>query len=195
MKNLSKQEIIDVAVNRFNQIKGSDSIDKDVRSTIVEIVEINDSFNKSIIKYRGAHKMKTILVNTISEMKKSYTTFSIVLIFIAAVSLFFTKIQIFENDSARTVLQILYVASSGIGLMILLLPILAYTEEYLQTTKFSKFSIASLFIKNSNHAAMNLKTLLFLISAAYAVFAVTTGQFFAASLVIWFITWLALMFA
>lgn len=27
MKNLSKQEIIDVAVNRFNQIKRSDSID------------------------------------------------------------------------------------------------------------------------------------------------------------------------
>lgn len=48
MKNLSKQEIIDVAVNRFNRIKGSDSIDEDVRSTIAEIVEINDSFNKSI---------------------------------------------------------------------------------------------------------------------------------------------------
>lgn len=48
MKNLSKQEIIDVAVNRFNRIKRSDSIDKDVRSTITEIVEINDRFNKSI---------------------------------------------------------------------------------------------------------------------------------------------------
>lgn len=48
MKNLSKQEIVDVAVNRFNQIKGSDSIDEDVRLTITEIVEINDSFNKSI---------------------------------------------------------------------------------------------------------------------------------------------------
>lgn len=48
MKNLSKQEIIDVAVNRFNQIKGSDSIDKDVRSMVTEIVEINDRFNKSI---------------------------------------------------------------------------------------------------------------------------------------------------
>lgn len=47
MKNLSKQEIIDVAVNRFNQIKGSDLIDKDVRSTIAEIVEINDRFNES----------------------------------------------------------------------------------------------------------------------------------------------------
>lgn len=46
MKNLSKQEIIDVVINRFNQIKGSDSIDEDVRSTITEIVEINDSFNK-----------------------------------------------------------------------------------------------------------------------------------------------------
>ena len=48
MRNLSKQEIVDVAVNRFNRIKGSDSIDKDVRTTITEIVEINDRFNKSI---------------------------------------------------------------------------------------------------------------------------------------------------
>lgn len=48
MKNLSKQEIVDVAVNRFNRIKGSDSIDEDVRSMVTEIVEINDRFNKSI---------------------------------------------------------------------------------------------------------------------------------------------------
>lgn len=48
MKNLSKQEIVDVAVNRFNQINDGDSIDKDVKSTITKIVEINDSFNKSI---------------------------------------------------------------------------------------------------------------------------------------------------
>lgn len=139
--------------------------------------------------------MKTIFTRTLTELKKSYTTFSIALIFIAAVSSFFTKIQIFENDSALTVLKIIYAASSGIGLMILLLPILAYTEEYLQTTKFSKFSIASLFIKNANHSAMNLKTLLLLISVVYAAVAITTGQFFAASPVIWFITWLALMFA
>lgn len=48
MKNLSKQEIVDVAVNRFNRIKGSDSIDEDVRSMVTEIVEINGRFNKSI---------------------------------------------------------------------------------------------------------------------------------------------------
>ena len=48
MKNLSKQEIVDVAVNRFNRIEGSDLIDEDVRLTIAEIVEINNSFNKSI---------------------------------------------------------------------------------------------------------------------------------------------------
>ena len=46
MKNLSKQEIIDVAVNRFNQIEGRESCNEDIRSTIAEIVEINDSFNK-----------------------------------------------------------------------------------------------------------------------------------------------------
>lgn len=48
MRNLSNQEIIDVAVNRFNHLRSRDSIDKDVRSTAAEIVEINESFNKSI---------------------------------------------------------------------------------------------------------------------------------------------------
>lgn len=42
MKNLSKQEIIDVAVNRFNQIKGSESCNEDVKSTITKIVEMNE---------------------------------------------------------------------------------------------------------------------------------------------------------
>lgn len=47
MKNLSKQEIIDIAVDKFSQLRSRDSIDKDVRSTVAEIVEINESFNKS----------------------------------------------------------------------------------------------------------------------------------------------------
>ena len=46
MRNLSKQEIVDVAVNRFNRIKVRESCNEDIRSTIAEIVEINDSFNK-----------------------------------------------------------------------------------------------------------------------------------------------------
>lgn len=139
--------------------------------------------------------MKTVFTNTVEELKKSFTDFSIALIIIASVSSFFTKVQIFDNDFMRTSLQMLYVAASAIGLLILMLPVLALIEEYLKTTKFAKFSIASLFVKNADHSAMNLKTLLFLISVAYVAVAVMTGQFFAASLVIWFITCLALMFA
>ena len=139
--------------------------------------------------------MKTIFTNTVAELKKSFTNFSIALIFIASVSSFFTKVQIFENDFMRTSLQIMYVAASAVGLMILLLPILVQIEEYLKTAKFAKFSIASLFVKNADHALMNLKTLLVLISVAYAVFSVMTGQLFAAAFVFWFVTLIALMFA
>ena len=42
MKNLSKQEIIDVAVNRFNRVKGRESCNEDVKSTITKIVEMNE---------------------------------------------------------------------------------------------------------------------------------------------------------
>lgn len=139
--------------------------------------------------------MKTVFTKTVAELKKSFTNFSIALILIASVSSFFTKVQIFENNFMRTSLQMLYVAASAVGLMILLLPVLANLEEYLKSSRFAKFSIASLFIKNANHAAINLKILLLLISIAYIVFSVITGQVLAASIAFWFITWLALMFA
>ena len=89
----------------------------------------------------------------------------------------------------------MHVAASAIGLMILLLPVLVNFEEYLKTIKFAKFSIASLFVTNADHALMNLKTLLFLISVACVAIAVMTGQVFAAAIVFWFITLIALMFA
>lgn len=139
--------------------------------------------------------MKTVFTNTVKELKKSFTDFSIALIIIASVSSFFTKVQIFENDFMRTSLQMIYVAASAIGLLILMLPVLALIEEYLKSTRFAKFSIASLFIKNANHAAINLKILLLLISVAYVAVAVMTGQVFAAAIIFWFITWIALMFA
>lgn len=139
--------------------------------------------------------MKTIFTRTLTELKKSFTTFSIALIFIAAISSFFTKIQIFENNFMRTSLQMMYVTASAVGLMLLILPILFQFEDYLKTTKFAKFSIASLFVKNADHALMNLKTLLFLISVACVAIAVMTGQVFAAAIVFWFITSIALMFA
>lgn len=138
--------------------------------------------------------MKTVFTNTMTELKKSFTKLSIILIFIASVSSFFTTVQIFENDFLLTSLRMLYVAASAVGLIVLLLPFLAYLEEYLQNTKFAKFSIASPFIKNARHSSINLKTLLVLISAAYLTISVMTGQVFAAAIIFWFITSLALVF-
>lgn len=139
--------------------------------------------------------MKTVFTKIVEELKKSFTTLSIILIVIAAISSFFTTVQIFENDFLLTSLRMLYVAASAIGLMVLLLPFLAYLDEYLQNTKFAKFSIASPFIKNARHSSINLKTLLVLISAAYLAISVMTGQVFAAAIILWFITCLALVFA
>ena len=134
-------------------------------------------------------------MKTIAELKKSFTNFSIFLILIASISSFFTTVQIFKNDFMRTSLQMMYVAASAVGLMILLLPVLVQFEDYLKTTKFAKFSIASLFVKNADHALMNLKTLLFLISVACVTISVVAGQVFAAAIVFWFITLIALIFA
>jgi hypothetical protein len=88
----------------------------------------------------------------------------------------------------------LYVAASAVGLMILMLPVLVNFEEYLKSTKFAKFSIASLFVKNADHALINVKTLLFLISAVYIAIAFTTNQVFASAIIFWFLTMIAMIF-
>lgn len=139
--------------------------------------------------------MKQIYRNTLDELQKSYTNLSIALISIAAASSFFTKFQIFEHNLAKTILHFLYFVSSAGGLMTILLVSLVYLEEYLRTTRLSKYSIARLFVKNANHALVNVKTLLILISIVYAIIAFATGQVFASSIIFWFITSISLMFA
>lgn len=139
--------------------------------------------------------MKQIYHNTLNELQKSYTNLSIALISIAAAFSFFTKFQIFEHNLAKTILHFLFFASSGMGLMTILICSLVYLEEYFQTTKLAKYSIVRLFVKNANHALVNVKTLLILISIAYVIIALTTNQVFAASIIFWFITSISLMFA
>lgn len=139
--------------------------------------------------------MKTVFTNTVAELKKPYTTLAVVLLFIAAISSFFTKFEIVEDNTFLIVLKMLYILSSGFGLTAMLLPFLVYLDEYFETTRLSKFSIASLFSKNANHADANLKTLLVLISAVYITIAVMTGQVFVAAIIFLLMTSLALMFA
>lgn len=139
--------------------------------------------------------MKQIYHNTLDELQKSYTNLSIALISIAAASSFFAKFQIFEHNLAKTIWHFLFFASSGMGLMTILICSLVYLEEYFQTTKLAKYSIARLFVKNANHALVNVKTLLILISIVYAIIAFATGQVFASSIIFWFITVISLMFA
>lgn len=138
--------------------------------------------------------MKTVFTNTIAELKKPYTTLTVVLFFIAAISSFFTKFEIVESNTFLVVIKMLYILSSGFGLTAVLLPFLVYLDEYFETTRLSKFSIASLFSKNANHALINVKTLLVLISTVYIVIAFMTGQVFAAAIIFWFMTAIAMIF-
>lgn len=47
MRNLSKQEIIDIAVDKFEQIKVHESCNENIKSAIIKIVEMNENFTKS----------------------------------------------------------------------------------------------------------------------------------------------------
>ena len=47
MRNLSNQEIINIAVDKFEQIKGHESCNEHIESAIIEIVEMNENSTKS----------------------------------------------------------------------------------------------------------------------------------------------------
>lgn len=47
MRNLSKQEIVDIAIDKFEKIKGRESCNENIKSTITKIVEMNEVSTKS----------------------------------------------------------------------------------------------------------------------------------------------------
>lgn len=138
--------------------------------------------------------MKQVLSNTLKELRKHYTDLSISLIAIAALASFFTRIQIFKDSELHTLIRMLFVMSSTAALTLILVLLMTHIEDYLKTTWMSERSIAILFTTNTNHVTANIKTFLALISVAYAVLALMTGIVFAASIVFWLITYLALIF-
>lgn len=138
--------------------------------------------------------MKQVLSNTLKELRKHYTNLSISLIAIAAFASFFTRIQIFKDSEMHTLIRMLFAMSSTAALTLILVLLIAHIEDYLKTTWMSKRSIASLFTTDTNHVTVNIKTFLALISVAYAVVALMTDMVFAASIVFWLITSLALIF-
>lgn len=138
--------------------------------------------------------MKQVLSNTLKELRKHYTNLSISLIAIAAFASLFTRIQIFKDNELHTLIRMLFVVSSAAALTLILVLLITSIEDYLKTTWMSKRSIASLFATDADHATVNIKTFLALISVVYAVVALMTDMVFAASIVFWLIASLALIF-
>ena len=65
---------------------------------------------------------------------------------------------------------------------------LAFTNqltEFMKKTKFSKKSIATLFVKNANHTEVNITTIFSIIALIYIVLAITTGMIFPLGIVVW----------
>lgn len=118
--------------------------------------------------------MKQVLSGTLKELRKNYTNFSIVMIVIAAFASFFSKIQVIEPDQSVNILKMVYFVASFIGLMTVAIRFFGCLEDYLESTRLAKFSIASLFFKKANHALVNVKTLIIAIALIYIVVAIVT---------------------
>lgn len=138
--------------------------------------------------------MKQVFARSITELKKSYTNLMIILLSVGSISSFFTYVRILEND-LLTSLHVIYFIADASSLILVLMPILVYLEEYLQTTRLAKVSIASLFMKDANHVKANISTILVLISIVYITVTILTSHLFAAAIVFWFFTYIMLAFA
>lgn len=138
--------------------------------------------------------MTQVLSNTLKELRKHYTNFSIAMIVIAAFTSFFSKIQVIEPEPSVNILKMVYFVVSFIGLMTVALVLADSLYTYLSSTRLAKFSIASLFFKKADHALVNVKTLIITISLIYIVIAITTGDVFASAIVFWFISAVAIIF-
>ena len=137
--------------------------------------------------------MKQVLSNTLKELRKNYTNFSIIMITIAAFTSFFSKIQVIEPDPSVNILKMVYFVASFIGLMTVALVLVGSLYDYLKSTILDKFSIASLFFKKADHALVNVKTLIIAASIIYIVVAITTGDVFASAIAFWFISIVAII--
>ena len=137
--------------------------------------------------------MTQVLSNTLKELRKHYTNFSIVMIVIAAITSFFSKIQVTEPDPSVDILKIVYFVVPFIGLMTVALVFVSCLYDYLTSTKLAKFSIASLFFKKADHALVNVKMLIIVISLIYIVVAIVTGGVFVSAIAFWFISAVAIV--
>lgn len=129
--------------------------------------------------------MKNILKNTISELKKEYTNFSIWCISIFSVLGIFTPLILDIHNSTLTVISVFLFIIMITATMSITLAFTGQLEETIKETKFAKKSIATLFVKNVNHTEVNITTIFSIIALIYIVLAITTGMIFPLGVVVW----------
>ena len=138
--------------------------------------------------------MKNIFTNTISELKKTYTDFSVWFILIFSIAGIFTPLVIDVNNNILTIVSAVLFILMALTTMQITIAFLAELEEAVQGTKFAEKSIATLFVKNANHDEVNLTTILCCLTVVYIIIAFTTGLVFPLGAIVWLLTPLALMF-
>lgn len=129
--------------------------------------------------------MKNILKNTISELKKEYTNFSIWCISIFSVLGIFTPLILDIHNSTLTVISVFLFIIMITATMSITLTFTSQLEDAIKETKFAKKSIATLFVKNVNHTEVNITTIFSIIALIYIVLAITTGMIFPLGVVVW----------
>ena len=150
-----------------------------------DAIKYKPSLKKIIRKKVKEKNMKNILKNTISELKKEYTNFSIWCISIFSVLGIFTPLILNIHNSTLTVISVFLFIIMITATMPITLIFTNQLEEVIKETKFAKKSIATLFVKNANHTEINITTIFSIIALIYIVLAITTGMIFPLGVVVW----------
>ena len=129
--------------------------------------------------------MKNIIKNTIIELQKEYTNFSIFCFSILFVAGIFRPLVFDSNHSKLTIISIILFIMMITATMPITLAFTNQLTEVMKKTKFSKKSIATLFVKNANHTEVNITTIFSIIALIYIVLAIITGMIFPLGIVVW----------
>ena len=137
--------------------------------------------------------MKNFLTDIIKELQKEYTKFSIVLIFTLNIAGLFTPLIVDQTDIKLKLISIISFTVMGMSIFPTLVALLTVAKQRAENTKFSKKSIATLFIKNADHMEVNFTTIAIILSLIYIVLGVLTHMIFPIGCVIWIVAILSIL--
>lgn len=138
--------------------------------------------------------MKSIYKKMLDELQNDFTKIGIVTLFVMTLIGITVPIYINKDNVVLTIASAIVTISTIYPLFTILSLFFSYLEESFGKTKLAKHSVASLFVKKSEHSFINILSILCILSAIYLSLIIMYGMFFPAAIVLWMMTFMLFLF-